>query len=177
MRILIVDDEKIKRITLADDLSAQGHEVVTAADGEEAWTQLQTVQFDVVVSDLKMPRLDGIDLLKRIKQGRMADMAVVMMTAYGSIPVAVEAMRLGAFDFVTKPFRNEDLFPLLTRLDRANRSPGEAVSPLGEAGPPESGAGGRRPLAGHGPRAADDRGLRGPRRMSSCSVKRAAART
>ena len=119
MRILIVDDEKIKRITLADDLSAQGHEVVTAADGEEAWTQLQTAQFDVVVSDLKMPRLDGIDLLKRIKQGRMADMAVVMMTAYGSIPVAVEAMRLGAFDFVTKPFRNEDLFPLLTRLDRA----------------------------------------------------------
>ena len=69
MRILIVDDEKIKRITLADDLSAVGHEVVTAGDGEEAWTQLQTAQFDVVVSDLKMPRLDGIDLLKRIKQG------------------------------------------------------------------------------------------------------------
>ena len=53
MRILIVDDEKIKRITLADDLSAVGHEVVAAADGEEAWTQLQTAQFDVVVSDLK----------------------------------------------------------------------------------------------------------------------------
>ncbi len=125
MRILIADDEKIKRITLADDLSAVGHEVVTAADGEEAWTQLQTAQFDVVVSDLKMPRLDGIDLLKRIKQGRMAEMAVIMMTAYGSIPVAVEAMRLGAFDFVTKPFRNEDLFPLLARLDRATRPQGE----------------------------------------------------
>ena len=96
MRILVVDDEKIKRITLADDLSAEGHEVVSAADGEDAWTQLQTAQFDVVVTDLKMPRLDGIDLLKRIKQGRMADMAVIMMTAYGSIPVAVEAMRLGA---------------------------------------------------------------------------------
>jgi len=137
MRILIVDDEKIKRITLADDLSAQGHEVVTAADGEEAWTQLQTAPFDVVVSDLKMPRLDGIDLLKRIKQGRMADMAVIMMTAYGSIPVAVDAMRLGAFDFVTKPFRNEDLFPLLARLDRANRPQGEAAAPLDEAGPPE----------------------------------------
>jgi two-component system, NtrC family, response regulator PilR len=136
MRILIVDDEKIKRITLADDLSAVGHEVVTAADGEEAWTQLQTAQFDVVVSDLKMPRLDGIDLLKRIKQGRMADMAVVMMTAYGSIPVAVEAMRLGAFDFVTKPFRNEDLFPLLARLDRANRSQHEA-SPSDHAAPPK----------------------------------------
>jgi DNA-binding NtrC family response regulator len=136
MRILIVDDEKIKRITLADDLSAEGHEVVTAADGEEAWTQLQTAQFDVVVSDLKMPRLDGIDLLKRIKQGRMAELAVIMMTAYGSIPVAVEAMRLGAFDFVTKPFRNEDLFPLLARLDRASRPPGEAPAGKAEAGPP-----------------------------------------
>jgi len=135
MRILIVDDEKIKRITLADDLSAVGHEVVAAADGEDAWTQLQTAQFDVVVSDLKMPRLDGIELLKRIKQGRMADMAVIMMTAYGSIPVAVEAMRLGAFDFVTKPFRNEDLFPLLARLDRTTRLPNEAAV-TGEAGPP-----------------------------------------
>jgi len=137
MRILIVDDEKIKRISLADDLSAQGHEVVTAADGEEAWTQLQTAQFDVVVSDLKMPRLDGIDLLKRIKQGRTGEMAVIMMTAYGSIPVAVEAMRLGAFDFVTKPFRNEDLFPLLARLERANRPQGDAAPPLLEAGPPD----------------------------------------
>ncbi len=136
MRILIVDDEKIKRITLADDLSAEGHEVVAAADGEDAWTQLQTAQFDVVVSDLKMPRLDGIELLKRIKQGRMADMAVIMMTAYGSIPVAVEAMRLGAFDFVTKPFRNEDLFPLLARLDRATRPQGEAAAATDEAGPP-----------------------------------------
>jgi DNA-binding NtrC family response regulator len=135
MRILIVDDEKIKRITLADDLSAEGHEVVTAADGEDAWTQLQTAQFDVVVSDLKMPRLDGIDLLKRIKQGRMSDMAVIMMTAYGSIPVAVEAMRLGAFDFVTKPFRNEDLFPLLARLDRTTRAHTEAAQPLGNGGP------------------------------------------
>jgi len=135
MRILIVDDEKIKRITLADDLSAEGHEVVTAADGEEAWTQLQTAQFDVVVSDLKMPRLDGIELLKRIKQGRMADMAVIMMTAYGSIPVAVEAMRLGAFDFVTKPFRNEELFPLLARLDRMSHPQGEAAPPPDEAGP------------------------------------------
>jgi DNA-binding NtrC family response regulator len=135
MRILIVDDEKIKRITLADDLAAQGHEVVTAADGEEAWTQLQTAQFDVVVTDLKMPRLDGIELLKRIKQGPQAALAVVMMTAYGSIPVAVEAMRLGAYDFVTKPFRNEDLFPLLARLDRAAR-PGHVPATPDQSAPP-----------------------------------------
>jgi len=67
-------------------------------------------------------------LLKRIQQGPMSGMAVIMMTAYGSIPVAVEAMRLGAFDFVTKPFRNEDIFPLLARLDRSSRSRAEPAA-------------------------------------------------
>jgi DNA-binding NtrC family response regulator len=119
MRILIVDDEKIKRVTLADDLAAQGYEVVAAADGEEALKQLAASRFDVVVTDLKMPKLDGIELLRRIKHGPLADVEVIMMTAYGSIPVAVEAVKLGAFDFITKPFRNEDIFPLLSRIERA----------------------------------------------------------
>ena len=130
MKILIADDEKIKRVTLADDLRMQGHEVVTASDGQEAWDLLQTVVVDVVVTDLKMPNLDGIELLKRIKQGPLAALEVVMMTAYGSIPVAVEAMRLGAFDFVTKPFRNEDIFPVLARIERRIQpEPGEILSP------------------------------------------------
>ena len=132
MKILIVDDEKIKRVTLADDLTAQGHEVVTAADGDEALEKLAVGSFDVVVTDLKMPRLDGIELLKRIKEGPLAAMEVIMMTAYGSIPVAVEAVKLGAFDFLTKPFRNEDLFPLLARIERQRRAaeprPSESLS-------------------------------------------------
>lgn len=121
MRILVVDDEKIKRITLADDLAAQGYDVVAAADGEEALRHLGGGKFDVVVTDLKMPKLDGIELLKRIKHGPMADVEVIMMTAYGSIPVAVEAVKLGAFDFITKPFRNEDIFPLLSRIERSKQ--------------------------------------------------------
>jgi DNA-binding NtrC family response regulator len=125
MKILVVDDEKIKRITLADDLAAQGHEVVTAADGEEAIERLSARRFDVVVTDLKMPKLDGIELLKRIKQGS-GDVEVIMMTAYGSIPVAVEAVKLGAFDFLTKPFRNEDIFPLLSRIERLHESVAES---------------------------------------------------
>ena len=133
MRILIVDDEKIKRVTLADDLAGQGHEVVTAADGEEALTRLASERFDVVVTDLKMPKIDGLELLKQIKQGPAADMEVIMMTAYGSIPVAVEAVKLGAFDFLTKPFRNEDLFPLLARIERRRQA--EAT---GAAAPPPS---------------------------------------
>ncbi len=122
MRILIADDEPTKRITLADDLAAQGHEVVTAEDGQEAVDKLAAGRFDVVVTDLKMPKLDGIELLKRIKESPAGrEIEVIMMTAYGSIPVAVEAIKLGAFDFLTKPFRNEDMFPLLARIERRRR--------------------------------------------------------
>ncbi|GAB4135624.1 sigma-54-dependent transcriptional regulator [Thermopirellula anaerolimosa] len=132
MRILIVDDEKIKRVTLADDLAAQGHEVDTAADGEEALERLRGRPFDVVVADVKMPRMDGLELLRRIKQGEQAPATeVIMMTAYGSIQLAVESMKAGAYDFITKPFRNEDLFPLLARLEE-KRGPTSARTPASE---------------------------------------------
>jgi len=129
MRILVVDDEKIKRVTLAEDLATQGHQVVTAADGAEALEKLSGAAFDVVVTDMKMPKLDGIELLKRIKQGPARAIEVIMMTAYGSIPVAVEAMKLGAFDFVTKPFRNEDIFPLLARIERQRQAAARPAPP------------------------------------------------
>jgi DNA-binding NtrC family response regulator len=132
MRILVVDDEKIKRVTLADDLTGQGHEVVMAADGLEALGLLEREVFDVVVSDVKMPQLDGLELLKRLKQGALGEIAVILMTAYGSIPVAVEAMKLGAFDFVTKPFRNEELFPVIARVQRQRQT----VAPETAAPPP-----------------------------------------
>ena len=178
MRILVVDDEKIKRVTLADDLAAQGHEVVAAADGAEAWEQLQTGRFDVVVTDLKMPKLDGIELLKRIKQGPLADMAVIMMTAYGSIPVAVEAMRLGAFDFVTKPFRNEDIFPLLARIERR---PGGRPRPAARSRPSRprwTSTGDHRPA--RRPWSASGRWSRSapaPTPTCCCAARRAWART
>jgi DNA-binding NtrC family response regulator len=118
MRILVVDDEETKRVTLAEDLAAQGHEVVTAADGREALNRMRQAPVDVVVTDLKMPEMDGIELLKRIKGGAAPHAAVIMMSAYGSIPVAVEAVKLGAFDFITKPFRNEEILPLISRIER-----------------------------------------------------------
>lgn len=121
MKILIADDEKIKRVTLTQDLETQGHEVTMAADGAEALEKLAAGCFDVVVTDLKMPKVDGIELLKRIKREQLTDAEVIIMTAYGSIPLAVEAGKLGAFDFLTKPFRNEDVFPLLARIEAGRR--------------------------------------------------------
>ncbi len=134
MRILVVNDEKIKRITLADDLASQGHEVVAAAEGAEALGKLKQERFDVVVTDLKMPGIDGLELLKRIKEGPPSDVHVILMTAYGSIPVAVNAVKKGAYDFITKPFRNEDIFPLIARIERerrAARPPARRPEPAG----------------------------------------------
>ncbi|MDD4789349.1 MAG: sigma-54 dependent transcriptional regulator, partial [Pirellulales bacterium] len=95
---------------------------------QEAIGKLSAARFDVVVTDLKMPNIDGIELLKWIKQGPLSDTVVVMMTAYGSIEVAVEAVKLGAFDFVTKPFRNDDIFPLLARIERERKQAAEAAA-------------------------------------------------
>jgi len=118
MKILVVDDEKIKRVTLSDELAGRGHAVSGAEDGQQAWDMLQSESFDVVVTDLKMPQIDGMQLLSLIKESDCRDVDVVMMSAYGSIPVAVEAVKRGAFDFITKPFRNEELLPLIERIER-----------------------------------------------------------
>jgi DNA-binding NtrC family response regulator len=118
MKILVVDDEKIKRVTLSDELAGRGHAVSGADDGQQAWDMLQSEAFDVVVTDLKMPRIDGMQLLTLIKESDYRDVDVVMMSAYGSIPVAVEAVKRGAFDFITKPFRNEEVLPLIERIER-----------------------------------------------------------
>jgi DNA-binding NtrC family response regulator len=123
MKILVVDDEKLKCKTLASDLAAVGHETATAGDGEAAWEMLQGRAFDVVVTDLKMPQLDGMELLKRIKAAGTITVDVVLMSAYGSIPVAVEAMKQGAFDFITKPFRNEEILPLIDRIEKKLATP------------------------------------------------------
>jgi DNA-binding NtrC family response regulator len=116
MRVLVVDDEEIKRISLADDLTQAGFDTVSAADGQEALDLLARSAFDVAVTDLRMSKVDGMALLKYIKLDKSAHTEVIMMTAYGSIPLAVEAMKLGAYNFITKPFRNEEVIPLLERI-------------------------------------------------------------
>ena len=124
MRVLVVDDEEIKRISLADDLANAGFETLSAANGQEALDLLARGSFDVVVTDLRMSNIDGMELLKHIKCDEDTQTEVIMMTAYGSIPLAVEAMKLGAYNFITKPFRNEEVIPLLEKIrEKRQRTP------------------------------------------------------
>ena len=101
-KILVVDDEKIKRVTLADDLATQGHEVSMAADGEEALDRLQQAAVDVIVTDLKMPKLDGIEVCKQIRAE--SDVPIIMVTARVEEIDRLLGLELGADDYVCKPF-------------------------------------------------------------------------
>jgi DNA-binding NtrC family response regulator len=101
-RILVADDEPTFRALLADILEQAGHEVVEVADGAAALAALERGGFDLVLSDQRMPRLDGLELLRRVRALASAP-PFVMLTAYGTIPDAVEAVRLGAADYLTKP--------------------------------------------------------------------------
>jgi len=106
--VLIVDDEKNYLVVLGAFLSGEGYETLTADSAQRALEIVETTDLDLVLTDMKMPTMDGIELLKRIKQ-KVPDMPVVMMTAYGTVEKAVEAMQLGAFNFILKPFQNETL--------------------------------------------------------------------
>ena len=110
--ILVVDDDESLRRLCSRILASRGYEVHTAADGEEAVRKIQAQAYRVVLLDLKMPGMDGIECLKRLKsEGCRAD--VVMMTGYGNVPIAVEAMKVGARDFIEKPFEPKDLQAML----------------------------------------------------------------
>jgi len=113
-KILVVDDKETMRNVLHSAFVARGLEVDAAAGGEEAVRKLAATGYDVVVTDLKMPRVDGMQVLREAKRAR-PETEVIVITAYGTIESAVEAMRLGAFDFVTKPFK---LAEIETKVDR-----------------------------------------------------------
>jgi two-component system NtrC family response regulator len=106
--ILIVDDEKNYTLILAAVLEDEGFETLTANSGQEALDILSESDVDLVLTDMKMPSMDGIDLLERIKK-EDSDLPVIMMTAHGTVEKAVEAMQKGAYNYILKPFDNERL--------------------------------------------------------------------
>jgi DNA-binding NtrC family response regulator len=116
-RVLVVDDEQNLRRVLSATLQREGYEVTVCPDGEQALEALERDGADVVVTDLVMPRMDGLTLLRRVVAAH-PDVPVIVITAHGRIDKAVEAMKAGAFDFLAKPFENNDLKALIAKACR-----------------------------------------------------------
>ncbi|WP_424964102.1 sigma-54-dependent transcriptional regulator [Ekhidna sp.] len=101
-KILVVDDEKSIRDALSDILSEEKYDVLTAEDGESGWIKLEDEKIDLVLCDIKMPKMDGMELLSKVSEEGM-DVPFVMISAHGTIDTAVEATKKGAYDFIQKP--------------------------------------------------------------------------
>lgn len=112
MKILLADDERGIRLTLAEDLEDAGHEVVAVEDGELAMREIKKQKFDCLISDVVMPKVDGMSLL-RFAREHVPDIISIMITGNATVERALEAMKLGAKDFVEKPFNNEKIVLLL----------------------------------------------------------------
>jgi len=119
-RLLVVDDERAVRYALEAVLSAEGHDVVAVGSGKEALEVLQTQDIELVLTDLSMPGMTGIQLLGHIR-GHDATLPVVLITAHGSEKAAVEAMRAGAYDYIPKPFDNDHVAAVVLRAIEARR--------------------------------------------------------
>ncbi|HEV8549384.1 MAG TPA: sigma-54 dependent transcriptional regulator [Polyangiaceae bacterium] len=124
-KILVVDDEASARAALAELLRDEGYEVETAGDGFKALGRLEGFAADLVLTDLNMPGMDGVELLRKLKEGD-DELPVVLMTAHGGIETAVGAMRDGAADYLTKPLNTDELFIVLERSIERRRLRREA---------------------------------------------------
>lgn len=107
-KILVVDDEEIVLKSCRKILEGGGHQVFTALSGEDAFDLLEKELFDIVITDMKMPGIDGIQVLERVKE-KHPDIAVIMITGYSTVQSAVQAMKLGAFDYIPKPFTPDEV--------------------------------------------------------------------
>jgi DNA-binding NtrC family response regulator len=112
--ILVVDDEEALRTVLGSELTNEGFQVQIAADGDDAIRELGKSGFDLVLLDIKMPRMNGFEVLKYIKENHPKT-KVVMLTGFADLKNAIESKKLGADDFVSKPY---DLVDLLTTIER-----------------------------------------------------------
>ncbi|WKZ33805.1 MAG: sigma-54 dependent transcriptional regulator [Thermodesulfobacteriota bacterium] len=118
-RILIIDDEPLMRISIGDALKDEGYEVSDAATGREGLAVARDgiTPFDIVITDLRLPDIDGLEVLKSLRKSSPEAM-VVLITAFGAVETAVEAMKYGAYDYVTKPFAMDELLIMIRRMLR-----------------------------------------------------------
>jgi DNA-binding NtrC family response regulator len=115
--ILIIDDEPLMRLSIMDALKAVGYEVKAAATGQEGIALLAKQAFEMVITDLRLPGADGLTVLQSCKQ-RSPRTEVIVITAHGSVDSAVEAMKLGAYDYITKPFSMDELLLIVDRVSK-----------------------------------------------------------
>jgi len=116
-RILIIDDEPLMRISISDALKGDGCQVFETASGREGIALAKDGGFDIVITDLRLPDVDGIEVLKSCKR-LSPDTFVILITAYGAVETAVEAMKYGAYDYITKPFSMDELLLMIKRILR-----------------------------------------------------------
>ncbi|HEY8370778.1 MAG TPA: sigma-54 dependent transcriptional regulator [Thermodesulfobacteriota bacterium] len=119
-RILIVDDEESMRHMLSIMLKKEGFEVEVAANGQLALEALSRSGFDAVLCDIRMPEMDGVGFLKSLGQ-RVHELTVIMMSAFGTIDTAIEAMKLGAYDYISKPFKSDEILLTLRKAEERER--------------------------------------------------------
>src|ERR1700682_4019022 len=119
-RVLIADDEESIRHVLCELLNERGYEVRAVADGEEAVRELTSRDYDALVTDVRMPKMNGLDLI-RAAQGISPETTIIVMSAYGSHDLAIEAMKAGAHDYLGKPFRPDEVLLVLRKAEERER--------------------------------------------------------
>jgi len=119
LKIAVVDDERIIRITIADELRDKDYTVKEYANAQSVLIDYKDYLPDILITDIRMPGMDGIELLKRIKSLN-PNIFVIVMSAFGTVDIAVEAMKLGAYDYLTKPFNTDEIFLLIDKINELN---------------------------------------------------------
>src|SRR5437868_623360 len=125
-RILVVDDERVIREILAGFLTLEGFSVHIVEDGEKALTELRLNPYDLLITDLKMPRLSGLQLLEKVESERLG-VLTVLMTGFGTVETAIEAMKKGAYDYLLKPFKVEEVIHVVRRALHRQRLQAENI--------------------------------------------------
>lgn len=126
-RILVIDDEENMRHMLTAMLTRYGYTISTAKDGVEGLAQIASQTFDFILCDVKMPKMDGMEFLKTGRE-HLLSTTVIMMSAYGNIDRAIDAMKLGAYDFVSKPFKNEEIRLTIKKAEERERLKKENIA-------------------------------------------------
>lgn len=117
LKILVAEDEEITLNNIIDTFREEGYSAEGTKDGVEALERVEKAQYDIVITDIKMPRMDGIELMEKVK-ARYPDTEVLIITGYGSVSSAVEAMKKGAYDYITKPFDLDDLLMRVRKIEQ-----------------------------------------------------------